>query len=118
VTRRTARALLAVLLLAGVAVAPTLAIAEFRAANDCASHCARTRGDDGCPPRCCIVGPETSSLATLSSAAHVERPAVAPAAVLAPAAFTAPIVADRVTRLDGRRGAGPPVWLTVLSLRL
>jgi hypothetical protein len=105
--------------MAGVhVVAPTQSAAEFRAAHACASHCARMRGENDCAPRCCLVGPETSSLATLSSAAHVERPTAALAVTLAPPAFVAPVAADRVARRDTPRGAGPPVWLTVLSLRL
>jgi len=118
VTRRIARVLLAVLLAAGIhVVAPAQATAEFRAATDCASHCAKKRGDDGCVPRCCLVGPETSSLATVAAAKHVERPAAALAVPLATPVAAGRLAAERVARLDVPHGAGPPVWLTVLNLR-
>jgi hypothetical protein len=57
-------------------------------------------------------------VATLSAAAHAERPMAALAVSFASPALAALLEADRVARLDAPRGAGPPVWLTVLSLRL
>lgn len=117
-TRRATRALLTLLLVAGVhVVAPTRVAAELRMVTTCASHCGKARSTGGCAPRCCVVA-DASSVATLAPAAQVERPAVALVVPLAPAALAAPIAEERSTHLDGSPGAGPPVWLSLRELRL
>jgi hypothetical protein len=118
VAHRLARALLALVVVASVHVAaPARAVAALRSATACASHCAKTRTADGCTPRCCVVAPDAPAVATVAPPTSVDRPAVALAVPLAPAALGVPLSAARVARLDVPRRAGPPVWLAVLTLR-
>ena len=97
--------------------APRTTIAELRAIACCAAHCADTPRPPMRPHRCCFVDSGATDPATARPAQTVERPTVAPIALVTTvpaAAFGTPVL---VACPLERHRAGPSVVLATQKLR-
>jgi hypothetical protein len=96
--------------------APRATVAELRAISCCVAHCPTSKPRPAkMPHRCCAIDAAATDPAGTTTAPSLERPALAPIALVAamPAITVAPIV-----RLAGPAlRAGPPGHVDTIQLR-
>jgi len=118
--RLTAWALvLAVAMTARITVAaPRAAVAELRAISCCIAHCPASKPRPAkMPHQCCAIDARASDPAGTSTVPSLERPALAPIALLSPMPAM-PVPAGTIASLDGPSlRAGPPGHVDTLKLR-
>jgi hypothetical protein len=97
--------------------APRAAMAELRAISCCIAHCPSAKPRPAqMPHRCCAIDAGATDPAGTTTTPSLERPALAPSALLAamPVIAPAPIV---IRLADPALRAGPPGHVDTIQLR-